>query len=125
MIWRRQTPRRTLRTGLALSVVVVLAALNVPSSPSQNSLQVGYATLTPDGGIVAPVGSAVFSYTNPGGVLVSQAGVGAVTPMKRGRIFVDQAGTATALAMVNPSNAAATATLTLRDLAGRTIGTKH
>jgi sugar lactone lactonase YvrE len=108
--------------GLALRVAITVVAFTIPSAESQDQIQVGYATLTPETNTVAPAGSAVFSYTNPSGVLISQAGVGAVTPTRNGRIFVDQAGTATALALANPSSVTASATLTLRDAGGSPIG---
>ena len=65
-------------------------------SHGQTTIQVGYTLVRLNEGTEIPVGTAVFSYTNPDGVLVTEAGVGAVDPVVRGRIFVDEAGTRTA-----------------------------
>ena len=88
---------------------------------SQSQIQVGFTIMNADPGSVVPVGSALFTYTNPSGILVSQAGVGGVEPFRSGRIFVDQAGTFTGIALANPSSATASITLTLRDPSGREL----
>jgi len=90
----------------------------------QARLQVGYTVMTANPGTTVPVATALFSYTNPAGVLVSQAGVAAAEPIASGRIFVDESGTRTGIALVNPSERAASATLTLRDSAGKELERK-
>jgi sugar lactone lactonase YvrE len=90
----------------------------------QARLQVGYTVMTADPGTTLPVATALFSYTNSAGILVSQAGVAAAEPIASGRIFVDESGTQTGIALVNPSDRTASATLTLRDSAGREVEKK-
>jgi sugar lactone lactonase YvrE len=102
-------------TAAGLAIALVLAVR------SQTSLEVGYTLITADTGTVLPVGTALFSYTNPSGVLISQAGVGAAQPALSGRIFVDEAGTRTGIALVNPSPSSASIALVLRDAAGKEI----
>ncbi len=91
---------------------------------TQSQLQVGYTLVSPGQGTAAPVGSALFSYTNAQGVLVSQAGVGASEPILSGRLFVDQVGTDTGIALVNPSVQTANIVFTLRDSAGSEVARK-
>ena len=90
-------------------------------SYAQGTLQVGYTLVRLDSGSGVPVGTAVFSFTNPDGVLVTEAGVGAVEPIARGRLFVDEVGTRTGVALVNPGSTTALVNLVLRDLEGTTI----
>ncbi len=102
-----------------LAFALALFSLAIPAY-SQSQLQAGYAIITASGG-TAPVGTALFSFTNSSGVLVWQAGVGAAEPIRSGRIFVDQQGTRTALALVNPSNQTISVTLVLRNSAGAEV----
>ena len=108
---------------LTRSVLTVVALLGVAVwwSHAQTMLQVGYTVVRLDEGTQMPVGTAVFSFTNPDGVLVTEAGVGAVEPIARGRIFVDEVGTRTGVALVNPATTTALVNLMLRDLEGTTI----
>ena len=48
---------------------------------AQTTLQTGYTVVRPDEGTQMPVGTAVFSFTNPDGVRDTAAGVGAVEPI--------------------------------------------
>src|SRR5436190_13771358 len=111
---------RRLWKNLVLKLLVAVAACCLTFAQTQ--VQVGYTTLVPDTGTAAPVGTALFSYTNAGGILVSQAGVGASEPIRSGRIFVDEAGTQTGIALVNSSGSDASVTLTLRDASGNELG---
>jgi sugar lactone lactonase YvrE len=106
------------RRAAIASVILSLALF------SQARLQVGYAVLTATSGTWLPVASALFSYTNPAGVLVSQAGVGAAEPITSGMIFVDESGPRTGIALVNPSQSDASVNLTLRDGSGREVDRK-
>jgi hypothetical protein len=102
---------------MRLSALCVLVCISSPLY-SQSQIQVGYTLLTADPGTSVPVGSALFSFTNPQGILVSQAGVAAAEPILSGRIFVDETGTQTGIALVNPSQQEAFVTLILRDASG-------
>ena len=108
------------RAARALLVLTLLGGI-AWSSYAQTTLQAGYTLVRLDGGTQMPVGTAVFSFTNPDGVLVTEAGVGAVEPIARGRIFVDEVGTRTGVALVNPATTTALVNLVLRDLEGTTI----
>lgn len=112
------TFRATRRVGLGCLIALATVGSWVRSDPQ---FQVGYTVLAPDSGRV-PVATALFSYSNPSGVLVSQAAVAATEPISRGRIFVDQAGAYTGFAFVNPSAQASSLTLVVRDSSGREIG---
>jgi sugar lactone lactonase YvrE len=90
----------------------------------QSETRTGYCQLLADPGSRAPVATALFTYTNPAGVLISQAGVAAVVPILSGRIFVDQQGTETGIALVNASQEAASVMLILRDPSGREVARK-
>jgi hypothetical protein len=61
-----------------LSILALTASLWVFP---QTQLQVGYTVLAVTTGSIAPVATALFTYTNPAGVLVSQAGVAAAVPI--------------------------------------------
>ena len=106
-----------------VSIAVALLGVGGRWSYAQDTLQVGYSVVRLESGTGIPVGTAVFSYTNPDGVLVTEAGVGAVEPVARGRIFVDEAGTRTGVALVNTGSASVVVNLVLRDLGGTTVGT--
>jgi len=113
-----------MRTASCSRIRVFLVATALVLSVSlfsQSQIQVGFTIMNADPGSVVPVGSALFTYTNPSGILVSQAGVGGVEPFRSGRIFVDEAGTFTGIALANPSSATASTTLTLRDPAGHEL----
>jgi sugar lactone lactonase YvrE len=101
-------------------LLIVLAIVWCPT-PAHAQIQDGYTTLTPDSGSPAPAGAALFSYTNPDGVLVTQAGVGASALIQSGRILVDEAGSRTGIAMVNPSGEDASVAFSLRDDTGARI----
>ncbi len=107
-------PPCALMRAFPVAVALVLSV----SLFSQSQIQVGFTILNADPGSLAPVGSALFTYTNPSGILVSQAGVAGVVPFNSGRIFVDQAGTFTGLALANPSSSSASISLSLRDPSG-------
>ena len=85
---------------------------------SQSQILVGYAVLTPNVGMPAPVASALFTYSNSSGIIVSQAGVGSAPPFLQSRLFVDERDTRTGVAMVNTSSQTATVNIILRDSAG-------
>lgn len=110
---------RTRTACLAISTVLLVCLVY-----SQMDLQVGYAVITAGGAGNAPVGTALFTYTNPAGVTLWQAGVGAVEPVRSARIFVDQQGTRTSIALVNPSDQNAVASLVLRDSSGTEVSRK-
>ncbi|MBP1602595.1 MAG: hypothetical protein H6Q06_2746, partial [Acidobacteria bacterium] len=93
-----QIPPRAWMRAFPVGAAAILSV----SLFSQSQIQVGFTIMNAEPGSVAPVGSALFTYTNPSGTLVSQAGVAGVTPFSSGRIFVDQAGTFTGLALANP-----------------------
>ncbi len=103
---------------LALVGVVGLPALAL-FVYSQLTIRVGYVVVNPDPQSQVPVGTALFSFRNPDGVLVSEAGVGAVEPIRRGRVFVDPAAR-TGVALANPSEQTIILDLTLRDRDGQT-----
>ena len=84
--------RHVFRQRFVLVVLILWGGVG-SWSYAQDTLQVGYSTLRLESGTGIPVGTAVFSYTNPTGVLVTEAGVSAVEPVMRGRIFVDEVGT--------------------------------
>lgn len=105
---------------MRLSALCVLVCISSPLY-SQSQIQVGYTLLTADPGTSVPVGSALFSFTNPQGILVSQAGVAAAEPILSGRIFVDETGTQTGIALVNPSQQEASVTLILRNASGTEV----
>jgi sugar lactone lactonase YvrE len=108
--------------GAAFGVVVLSAFLALsPRSTAQSQLEVGYTRLEAAAGSTLAVGAALFSYTNAEGVLVSEAGVGAAEPVARGRLLVDESGPRSAVALVNPSTAAAAVTLALRDRTGALV----
>jgi sugar lactone lactonase YvrE len=109
--------RSSFRYGRPLGAGSLLALALLAQSQSQ--LQVGYAVVTASAGSGTPVGSVLFSFTNPDGVLVSQAGVGGAEPLTAALVFVDEAGTQTALALANAGDQDAAVTLTLRDSSGR------
>jgi sugar lactone lactonase YvrE len=102
-------------------ILSLLVAITCCPTSALAQIQDGYTTLTADPGAPQPAGAALFSYTNPDGVLVSQAGVGASTLIQSGRIFIDEAGALTGIALVNPSAQDASVSLTLRDAAGTKI----
>src|SRR3989449_831373 len=69
------------------------------SPPSVNA---GWAQLTPDAGMSAPVSTAIFSLTQLG-TLVTESGVPAITSTTHARIYVDKSsGHDTGLAVTNP-----------------------
>lgn len=106
------------RDWLLVGVVVSLCLIFVYA---QNELQVGYAVVTPGGG-AAPVGTALFSFSDPSGTLLWEAGVAAVEPIASGRIFVERSATTrTAIALANASNQPASGTLVLRNSAGAEV----
>src|SRR5688572_2395823 len=105
--------RRTAQGALFVALLFVAAALF-----AQSQLQVGYAVIA--GATQTPVSTALFSYVNDG-VLVSEAAVGGASPIRTGRIFVDETETQTGVALANPSQQPATATLILRDSSGTEI----
>ena len=110
-----QIPPRAWMRAFPVGAAAILSV----SLFSQSQIQVGFTIMNAEPGSVAPVGSALFTYTNPSGTLVSQAGVAGVTPFSSGRIFVDQAGTFTGLALANPSSSStASISLSLRDPSG-------
>ncbi len=90
----------------------------------QTQVQVGYTTITTDSGSLLPVGAALFSYSNPDGLLVSQAGVAACVPLQSGRIFVDESGPQTGIALANVSSQSASINLVLRSSSGEEVGRK-
>jgi hypothetical protein len=55
---------------MRLSALCILVCIS-SSLYSQSQIQVGYTLLTADPGNSVPVGSALFSFTNPQGILVS------------------------------------------------------
>src|SRR5207249_11421744 len=118
--WRATNGERDVRFALRRTCLTVLAAFVAISRWlwPQAQLQVGYAILTADSGSTAPVAAALFTFSNPNGILVSQAGVAATEPIPAGRIFVDEADTQTGVALVNPSTMVASVTLILRDTSG-------
>jgi hypothetical protein len=85
---------------------------------SQSQVQVGYAIITANAGVPAPVASALFTYSNTAGVIVSQAGVASAPPFLRSRLFVDEKGTKTGVALVNTSAQIANVNMVLRDSSG-------
>ncbi|MGI8785519.1 MAG: IPT/TIG domain-containing protein [Acidobacteriota bacterium] len=107
---------RTILILVATTLVLAFVAY------SQTLLQVGYVVVSPGPASAAPVGTALFSFTNPQGVLLWEAGVAAAEPIRSGRIFAERSATTrTAIALVNASGAVATATLILRDAAGAEV----
>src|SRR5438046_255105 len=87
---RARNGERDARLAFRRTCLTVLAACFAISSWlwPQAQLQVGYAILTTDSGSTAPVAAALFTFSNPNGVLVSQAAVAATEPISAGRIFV-------------------------------------
>src|SRR5262249_15975695 len=79
----------------------------------------GYVVLTATAPTRLPVATALFSYTNPSGVLVTEAAVGASEPIRSGRIFVDEGGAQTGFAIAKPATETAAATLILRADSGQ------
>ncbi len=109
----------TNRRRFLLAVIVGTAGLLLLRS--QSTSPVGYAVVQASPGGNVPLGTALFSYTNPDGVLVSQAGVDAGTPTSAGRIFVDESDAKTSIALVNPTPGVAHTMLVLRDSAGNQV----
>src|SRR6266568_4413064 len=105
-----QRDARLVLKRTCLTLLAVCVAISSWLWP-QAQLQVGYTILTADSGSTAPVAAALFSFSNPNGILVSQAGVAATEPITAGRIFVDEADTQTSIALVNPSATDAFVTL--------------
>ena len=97
------------RISIALFVLTLLGG-TAWWSYAQTTLQAGYTVVRLTEGTQMPVGTAVFSFTNPDGVLVTEAGVGAVEPIARGRIFVDEVGTRTGVDHRSPHLRARTRT---------------
>src|SRR5216117_3904995 len=78
--WLHTPPRHTMRSISFRELFSSLIALAFGISMfvySQAQTQVGYTTLTSDSGTPVPVATALFTFTNPNGILVSQAGVAA------------------------------------------------
>src|SRR6266516_4872004 len=119
-VWNGQRDARLVLKRTCLTVLAACLAISSWLWP-QAPLQVVYIILTADSGSTAPVAAALFSFSNPNGILVSQAGVAATEPITAGRIFVDEADTQTGLALVNPSAMVASVTLILRDASGNEI----
>src|SRR5262245_57978181 len=103
-------PLRAAGPTSILLILVVMVWLN-----AQSSTTVGYAVVTADSGNPAPVGVALFTYTNSAGTLVSQAGVGLSEPIPNGRLFVDENGARTAIALANAYSQDSVVNWTLSD----------
>jgi sugar lactone lactonase YvrE len=85
-------------------------------------LGVGYAVITPDAGMAAPAGSAVFQFKVDGSV-VTEAGVGASPSTTQARIYVDNAASYTGVAIASATGQPAEVLFTLLDSAGFTLQT--
>lgn len=85
-------------------------------------LGVGYAVITPDAGMAAPSGSAVFQFKIDGSV-VTEAGVGASPSTTQARIYVDNAASYTGVAVASATGQPAEVLFTLLDSAGFTLQT--
>ncbi len=78
--------------------------LRLVTDGSPSNVNVGWAQLTPDSGMNAPVSAAIFSLTQSG-TLVTESGVPAVASTTHARIYVDMSGGHdTGLAVANPGN---------------------
>jgi sugar lactone lactonase YvrE len=106
-----------------LLLVAIVTAVTAVYSQAQ--IQAGYAVLTGNVGTSTPVASALFTFSNPQGIIVSQAGVGSAPPVLRSRIFVDERGTRTGIALANATTQPATISMTLRDSAGASVATAN
>ncbi len=80
--------------------------LRLVTDGSPSNVNVGWAQLTPDAGMAAPVSAAIFSLSlTQSGTMVTESGVPAVTPTTHARIYVDKSGGHdTGLAMANPGS---------------------
>ena len=76
--------------------------LRLETDGSPPNVNAGWAQLTPDAGMSAPVSAAIFSLTQHG-TLVTESGIPAITSTTHARIYVDKSGGHdTGLAVTNP-----------------------
>ena len=76
--------------------------LRLETDGSPPNVNAGWAQLTPDAGMSAPVSAAIFSRTQHG-TLVTESGIPAITSTTHARIYVDKSGGHdTGLAVTNP-----------------------
>src|SRR5207253_4136940 len=108
------------------AVLCSAAAISLWAYAQEMVTQVGYALVTADAGNRLPASTTLVSFRNSQGILVSQYGAGATQPTLSGRIFVDEssARTATAIALVNASNKAASINLVLRNASGIQVASR-
>ena len=120
-------PQRSWRLGLNKPFFLLVLTGIHPAAwwvQAQSGVQVGYVNMTAAPGENAVTGTALFSFSNPDGVLVSEAAVPASRPIRNGRALVDEKGTRTAVALANPGPEPATISLSLRDRRGEALGTR-
>ncbi len=97
-----------------------LSTSGAPASVVSGSIRV-----VPSGTQPAPSGLAIFSYRT-GGVTVSEAGVPALRAARSQRMYAELSGPiVTGVAVANPGLLPTTATFTLTNLAGATLGTSN
>jgi hypothetical protein len=88
------------------------------ATPSQLSMDIGYASLQPSSGSMSPSGVAIFGFRS-GGVLVTEAGVPASPEILSGRIYVNVNGPVnTGIAIANPDNQDARISFYFTDMTG-------
>ena len=109
------------RISSVLVVLILLGGLDWWSH-AQTTLQAGYTVVRLDEGTQMPVGTAVFSFTNPDGVLVTESGVecGGADRARPDSSWM-KPGRGRDVALVNPGSTTALVNLVLRDLEGTTI----
>jgi hypothetical protein len=101
------TPAASFQYSISPGGVLVFETDGSPSSTSS-----GWAQVIPDSGSGAPVGAAVFSYSQ-GGILVTQSGIPSATPTTHAHIYVDTTGQHnTGLAIANPAGTALNVSVT-------------
>lgn len=101
------------RAGSAFRYSMLPGSIQVfQTDASPASAAIGWAEVTPDPGMYAPVGNGIFHFSLSG-MLVTESGIAAATPTTHARIYIDMSdGHNTGLALANPGIAPMNVTMT-------------